>query len=64
MKAVSYRKWLKQSDRDEKQRKIPKPSETKWSFYHDVLDALMSQIEPVEKFLPQDKDFQKFKTTI
>ena len=48
---------------DDKFRKIPKPSETRWSFYRDVLDVLLSQIDKVENFIPKDRDLVSFMTS-
>ena len=61
-RAVCYKKWLREKSKD-KFRKIPKPSETRWSFYRDVLDVLLSQIDYVEKFIPKDRDLVSFMTS-
>ena len=61
-RAICYKKWLKEKS-DDKFRKIPKPSETRWSFYRDVLDVLLSQIDKVEKFIPKDRDLVSFMTS-
>ena len=63
-KAVVYKKWLKQSGQKESFGKIPKPSETRWSFYDDVLGVLLDQIEQVDKFLCDDKDFREMKISL
>ena len=38
-------------------KKIIKPSETRWSFYKDVLASVMSQTDETEQFLKHDRDF-------
>ena len=63
-KAVGYKKWLKETHPNDQLRKIPKPSETRWSFYKDTLEVLISQLGQVDEFLCTDKDFDKLKTTI
>ena len=60
-KAVCYKKWLKETHANDQLRKIPKPSETRWSFYEDVLDVLLSQIKHVNEFLCANKEFVRFK---
>ena len=56
-KAVGYKKWLNEKYPNTRFKKIPKPSETRWCFYRDVLDALLSQSDEVDAFLRQDEDF-------
>ena len=60
-KAVVYKKWLRSADRDRRFKKIPKPSETRWSFYKVVLESLLSQVDKVDEFLKQDRDFLSFR---
>ena len=59
-KAVEYKKWLCQAHKNNRNRKIPKPSETRWCFYQDVLDALLSPETEFEEFLWQDKELVLF----
>ena len=56
-KAVAYRKFLREKHSEKRLRKIPKPSETRWSFYRDVLESLLKQTDEVEEFLTNDGDF-------
>ena len=44
-KAVAHRKWLCENKPDKNYKKIPKPSETRWCFYRDVIKALLTQIK-------------------
>ena len=37
--------------------KKPTPSETRWSFYRDVLKSLLSQEKQIDQFLLQDAEF-------
>ena len=60
-KTVAYRKWLKQSFPNSRFKKVPKPSETRWAFYRDVLDSLLTQTVQIEDFLRQDSEFQSFR---
>lgn len=57
--AVVY-KWLRQLFPQQRFRKIPKPSVTRWSFYWDSLKAVLSQMEQIEVFLENDEDFGVF----
>ena len=56
-KAVDYKKFLRENYTERRFKIIIKPSETRWSFYKDVLESVPSQTDAVEKFLEQDKDF-------
>ena len=56
-KAVQYKKWLSEKDRNHHYKKIPKPSETRWSFFRDVLASLLTQIGKIDEFLLDDGDF-------
>ena len=56
-KAVAYKRFLREKHSNKRLKKIPKPSETRWSFYRDVLESLLNQVEEVEEFLLQDEDF-------
>ena len=42
-------------------KKIPKPSETRWTFYRDVLESLTTQVEQIELFLQEDDEFNTIK---
>ena len=35
-RAVAYKKFLRDKHREKRLKKIPKPSQTRWSFYRDV----------------------------
>ena len=59
-KAVVYKKWLLQSFPTQRLRKIPKPSDTRWSFYGDALKAILIQTDQIEDFLKNDEDFHSF----
>ena len=61
-RVVSYKKWLQRAYPNDCFRTIPKPSQTRWSFYYEALEVLLSQIEQVERFLRKDRDFAQFKT--
>ena len=39
---------------------IPQPSDTRWLFYRDVVQAILSQTESVEAFVLEDDDFPDF----
>ena len=56
-KAVAYKRWLSEAFPDRRNKKIPKPSETRWSFYREVIGAILSQRGDIEQFLKQDEDF-------
>ena len=56
-KAVQYKKRLSGKDRNHHYKKIPKPSETRWSYYRDVLMSLLSQVDKIDEFLLDDDDF-------
>ena len=56
-KAVSYRKFLREKYQERRFKKTTKPSKTRWSFYKDVLEGILSQQGEVEAFLKQDGDF-------
>ena len=56
-KAVTYRKFLREKYQERRFKKITKPSKTRWSFYKDVLEGILSQPGEVEAFLKQDGDF-------
>ena len=49
-KAVQDKKWLSQKYPNNHFKKIPKPSETRWSFYRDVLKALLTQMKQIGDF--------------
>ena len=59
-KAVVYKKWLKQNHPDDFFPKIPTPSETRWSFYKDVVHAVLAQSEQIEDYLRTDHEFASF----
>ena len=59
-KAVIYRKWLKHNSPDDFFPKIPTPSETRWSFYKDVLDSVLAQKDQIEEFLVSEGDVVPF----
>ena len=60
-KAVVYRKWLKQKHSDDSLPKIPTPSETRWSFYKDVIQAVLVQTGQIEEFLANDSEIGSFR---
>ena len=49
-----FRKWLRQTHSDVSLPKIPTPSETRWSFYKDVIQAVLVQTEQIDEFLADD----------
>ena len=57
-KAVQYKKWLAVRYPNDIFRKIPKPSETKWTFYREGLKSLLTQVEQIDQFLLDDKGFR------
>ena len=60
-KAVVYGQWLKETFPTIRFKKITKPSETRWTFYRDVLNSILSQVDQVDQFLMQDEDFVEFR---
>ena len=56
-KAVQYNKWLSENRQNQHFKKIPKPSETRWSFFRDVLASLLTQVEEIDEFLLGDREF-------
>ena len=56
-KAVQYKKWLSEKYPNHHFKKIPKPSETRWSFYKDVLVSLLTQVQIIDEYLHQDQEF-------
>ena len=56
-KAVQDKKWLSQKYPNNHFKKIPKLSETRWSFYRDVLKALLTQMKQIGDFLKEDNEF-------
>ena len=56
-KAVLYKKFLREKHHEERFKKIPKPSETRWFFYRDVLASLLDQTDEIEEYLIRDGDF-------
>ena len=63
-KAVAYRRWLWESHPHDRYKKIPKPSETRWCFYREVICALLDQRGAIDEFLRQDDDFVAFRRTL
>ena len=59
-KAVAYKKWLCEKYPNNHFKKIPKPSETRWCFYKEVIAALLTQVKEVDEFLASDEDFTSF----
>ena len=60
-KAVIYRKWLRQTHSDDSLPKITTPSETSWSFYKDVIQAVLVQTGHIEEFLANDGEMVSFR---
>ena len=63
-KAVAYRRWLLELHPQDRYKKIPKPSETRWRFYREVICALLDQREAIDEFLRQDDDFVAFRRSL
>lgn len=59
--AVSYRKFLKTRFPDMRFRKIPTPSETRWLFYRDAINAILSQFDQIDIFASQNDEYPPFK---
>ena len=57
------RKRLSETRPENHFKKIPKPSETRWCFYKDVLNALLTQSDEVDAFLIEDRDYIAFRRT-
>ena len=57
---TSFKAFLSQTDTGEKLRSIPQPSETRWTFYHDVVSAIVSQRTFVEEFVTRQPSFSHF----
>ena len=56
-----YKKWFKETNPKILFKKVPKPSETRWAFYRNVLDSVLFQAERIEEFLQQDSEFHSFR---
>ena len=52
--AVLYRKFLKTSFPETRFRKIPTPSETRWLFYRDTIEVILSQFDMIVLFTNQN----------
>ena len=63
-KAVAYRRWLCDAHPRSRYKKIPKPSETRWCFFRDVIAALLVQKKEIDEFLCQDEDFVALRRTL
>ena len=59
---VKYARFLRTNHANEKRRKIPPPSETRWLFYRDTLMAVLDQPDLIEAFLNHDGMRDKFVT--
>ena len=62
--AVAYRMWLCQAFPNTVFKKIPTPSETRWCFFREVIEALLAQRKEIDMFLCQDDDFLSFRATL
>ena len=62
--AVAYRRWLCRALPNNTFKKIPKPSETRWCFYREVISALLAQRKHIDAFLSRDEDFLSFRATL
>ena len=60
---VSYTAFARRTQQ-EKKKKIPTPSETRWLFYRDALKAILDQTETVEAFLNQGDNRSKWEEYI
>ena len=56
---VSYNNFLTTDDSTDNLRTIPRPSETRWLFYRDVISAILSQRQYVEQFTLRDREFPR-----
>ena len=74
---IKFLKWITASDRlvcytsfsrmrfpNIKKKKIPPPSETRWLFYRDTLNAVLDQTEMVDAFLNEANNMEKWRTHV
>ena len=57
---VAYKLFLTVTKRKAEVKVVPQPSDTRWLFYRDVVQAILSQTESVEAFVLEDDDFPDF----
>ena len=57
---TNYKMFVSETTTEEKLRRIPQPSETRWTFYHDVVSAILSQHAHVEDFITVMPCFAEF----
>ena len=57
---VLYKTFLSRETPNEKLKKIPQPSDTRWLFYRDVIASILSQRKRVEKFVNSQECFTVF----
>ena len=63
-KAVVYKKWFRETYKNERFKKVPKPSQTRWAFYRDVLGCVLEQCWKIETFLKDDCEFLALKAQL
>ena len=56
--AVSYRKFLKTRFPETRFLKIPTPSNTRWLFYRDTINATLSQLDKIVLFKNQNEELK------
>ena len=57
---TSFKMFVSETITEEKLRRILQPSETRWTFYHDVVSAILSQHTHVEDFITVMPCFAEF----
>ena len=57
---TNYKMFVSETITEEKLRRILQPSETRWTFYHDVVSAILSQHAHVEDFITVMPCFAEF----
>ena len=56
---TAYKTFVAERACNQRLKSIPRPSNTRWLFYHDVVSAILSQRESVVDFIAGNEDFQK-----
>ena len=57
---ATYKSFLSRENTNERLKKIPQPSDTRWLFYRDVVAAILSQRQYVENFVKGQECFLFF----
>ena len=56
----SYKPFLTVNQQNADMKAIPQPSDTRWLFYRDAVEAINSQARCLESFVSRERDFTSF----